>query len=190
MPAGPEKLLFQLFVIFVAAKIVGEVFERLRLPAVVGEIVAGALFGPYALGLIHPTDTIQSIAEIGAIFVLFHAGLETSPQDLVRVGRKSLLVAVSGVIVPFVLGFSYMKIRGDSTTEATFVGAAMVATSVGITARVLGVLLDPAKLTERQFELGNQPHAVIGLVERNLGCRARAECDSRDCGQGSRECSH
>ncbi|HMC73781.1 MAG TPA: cation:proton antiporter, partial [Terriglobales bacterium] len=84
MPAGPEKLLFQLFVIFVAAKIVGEVFERLRLPAVVGEIVAGALFGPYALGLIHPTDTIQSIAEIGAIFVLFHAGLETSPQDLVR----------------------------------------------------------------------------------------------------------
>ena len=140
MPAGPEKLLFQLFVIFVAAKIVGEVFERLRLPAVVGEIVAGALFGPYALGLIHPTDTIQSIAEIGAIFVLFHAGLETSPQDLVRVGRKSLLVAVSGVIVPFVLGFSYMKIRGDSTTEATFVGAAMVATSVGITARVLGDL--------------------------------------------------
>jgi hypothetical protein len=58
------------------------------------------------------------------------------------------------------------------------------------TARVLGVLLDPAKLTERQFELGNQPHAVIGLVERNLGCRTRAECDSRDCGQGSRECSH
>jgi Na+:H+ antiporter len=140
MPPGPEKLLFQLFVIFVAAKIVGEVFERLRLPAVVGEIVAGAMFGPYALGLIHPTDTIQSIAEIGAIFVLFHAGLETSPQDLIRVGRKSLLVAISGVIVPFVLGFSYMKFRGDSTTEATFVGAAMVATSVGITARVLGDL--------------------------------------------------
>src|SRR6184192_3037110 len=103
MPAGPEKLLFQLFVIFVAAKIVGEAFERLRMPAVVGEIVAGALFGPYMLGLIHPTDTIHSIAEIGAIFVLFHAGLETSPQDLIQVGRKSLVVAVSGVIVPFVL---------------------------------------------------------------------------------------
>jgi Kef-type K+ transport system membrane component KefB len=140
MPAGPEKLLFQLFVIFVAAKIVGELFERLRLPAVVGEILAGALFGPYALGLIHPTDTIQSIAEIGAIFVLFHAGLETSPKDLIQVGRKSLLVAVSGVVFPFLLGFSYMKIRGDNTTEATFVGAAMVATSVGITARVLGDL--------------------------------------------------
>lgn len=140
MPPGPEKLLFQLFVIFVAAKIVGEVFERLRLPAVLGEILAGVVFGPYALGLIHPTETIYSVAEIGAIFVLFHAGLETSPKDLIRVGHKSLLVAISGVLVPFALGFSYMKLRGDGTTEATFVGAAMVATSVGITARVLGDL--------------------------------------------------
>jgi Kef-type K+ transport system membrane component KefB len=140
MPPGPEKLLFQLFVIFVAAKIVGEAFENFRLPAVVGEIAAGAIFGPYALGLIHPTDTIHSIAEIGAIFVLFHAGLETSPQDLIRVGRQALVVAISGIIVPFALGFSYMRFRGDSTTEATFVGAAMVATSVGITARVLGDL--------------------------------------------------
>jgi Kef-type K+ transport system membrane component KefB len=140
MPPGPEKLLFQLFVIFVAAKIVGEAFENFRLPAVVGEIAAGAIFGPYALGLIHPTDTIHSIAEIGAIFVLFHAGLETSPQDLIRVGRQALVVAISGIIVPFALGFSYMRFRGDSTTEATFVGAAMVATSVGITARVLADL--------------------------------------------------
>lgn len=140
MPPGPEKLLFQLFVIFVAAKIVGEIFERLRLPAVLGEILAGAAFGPYALALIHPTDTIYSVAEIGAIFVLFHAGLETSPKDLIRVGRKSLLVAIVGILVPFLLGFSYMKLRGDGTTEATFVGAAMVATSVGITARVLGDL--------------------------------------------------
>src|SRR5437868_8544719 len=149
MPPGPEKLLFQLFVIFVAAKIVGEIFERLRLPAVLGEILAGATFGPYALGLIHPTDTIYSIAEIGAIFVLFHAGLETSPKDLIRVGHKSLLVAVVGVVVPFVLGFSYMKLRGDGTTEATFVGAAMVATSVGITARVLGDLGVLASYTAR-----------------------------------------
>ncbi len=140
MPVGPEKLLFQLFTIFVAAKIVGELFERLKLPAVLGEILAGAVLGPYALGIIHPTDTIHSIAEIGAIFVLFHAGLETSPQDLIRVGNKALLVAVVGILVPFVLGFLYMRLHGEGTTEATFVGAAMVATSVGITARVLGDL--------------------------------------------------
>src|SRR5947209_6831499 len=140
VPAGPEKLLFQLFVIFVAAKIVGEIFERLRMPAVLGEIVAGVVLGPYAFGIIHPTDTIYSIAEIGAIFVLFQAGLETRPQDLIRISHKALLVAVVGIVVPFILGFVYMRVRGDSTTEATFVGAAMVATSVGITARVLGDL--------------------------------------------------
>ena len=140
MASGPEHLIFQLFSIFVAAKIIGEIFERLGLPAVLGEISAGVVLGPYALAIISPSDTIFSIAEIGAIFVLFHAGLETSPQDLIEVGHKSLLVAVSGIVVPFVLGFVYMRVRGDSATEATFVGAAMVATSVGITARVLGDL--------------------------------------------------
>ena len=138
MPQGSEQLLLELFAIFVSAKVVGEVFERLNLPAVLGEILAGIGLGPYALGWIIPADTIHSVAEIGAIFVLFSAGLETSPRDLISVGRKSLLVAGAGVVVPFILGFAYMKARGDVTHEAVFVGAAMVATSVGITARVLG----------------------------------------------------
>jgi Kef-type K+ transport system membrane component KefB len=133
-------LLFELFAIFVTAKVVGEVFERLRLPAVLGEILAGVALGPYALNWIAPSETIHSVAEIGAIFVLFSAGLETSPSDLIRVGRKALVVATAGIVVPFVLGFVYMKARGDASTEAIFVGAAMVATSVGITARVLGDL--------------------------------------------------
>jgi Kef-type K+ transport system membrane component KefB len=140
VPHGPDQLLFELFAIFLAAKLVGEVFERVKLPAVLGEILAGVALGPYALGWIHPSDTIHSIAEIGAIFVLFHAGLETSPRDLIRVGRKALLVAVAGIVVPFALGFAYMKWHGEPSTEAVFVGAAMVATSVGITARVLGDL--------------------------------------------------
>ena len=126
--------------IFASAKVIGEIFERLSLPAVLGEILAGTVLGPHALGWIHPSDTIHSVAEIGDIFVLFSAGLETSPQDLIRVGRQALVVAVAGIIVPFVLGFGYMKWLGDATTEAIFVGAAMVATSVGITARVLGDL--------------------------------------------------
>lgn len=140
MPSHPDQLLLQLLAIFVSAKVVGELFERIRLPSVLGEILAGAALGPFALGWIRPSDTIHSVAEIGAIFVLFSAGLETSPQDLIRVGRKALLVAVAGVVVPFVLGFGYMKWLGDATSEAIFVGAAMVATSVGITARVLGDL--------------------------------------------------
>ena len=140
MPHAPDQLLLQLLVIFVSAKVAGELFESVRLPSVLGEILAGIALGPFALSWINPSDTIHSVAEIGAIFVLFSAGLETSPQDLIRVGHKALLVAVAGVILPFVLGFVYMKWLGNATSEAIFVGAAMVATSVGITARVLGDL--------------------------------------------------
>jgi Kef-type K+ transport system membrane component KefB len=140
MPQGPEELLLELFAIFVTAKVIGQVFERMQLPAVLGEILAGVGLGPYALGWINPTPIVHSIAEVGAIFVLFSAGLETSPGELIRVGRKSLEVALAGVVVPFVLGFAYMMLRGDKSTEAIFVGAAMVATSVGITARVLADL--------------------------------------------------
>ncbi|MBV8049774.1 MAG: cation:proton antiporter [Acidobacteriaceae bacterium] len=123
-----------------SAKAVGEVFEQFSLPSVLGEILAGVLLGPYALKLIEPSNIIFSVAEIGAIFVLFSAGLEISPRDLIDVGGKAVQVAVAGVILPFVLGFAYMKLRGDASSEAVFVGAAMVATSVGITARVLADL--------------------------------------------------
>jgi Kef-type K+ transport system membrane component KefB len=140
MHQGAETFLLELFAIFVWAKIFGELFERLSLPAVLGEILAGVVLGPNATALINPSDTTFSMAQIGAIFLLFTVGLETRPQDLIRVGRQSLRVAVAGIIVPFVLGFGYMMLRGDAPHEATFVAAAMVATSVGITARVLGDL--------------------------------------------------
>jgi Kef-type K+ transport system membrane component KefB len=140
MAQGPQQFLLELLLIYVAAKVVGEIFQRLRVPGVLGEIVAGVVFGPYALGWIHPTEILHSMAEIGVIFVLFSAGLETNPKDLIHTGRKALMVAIAGVMVPFILGFLYMKLRGDASTEAIFVGAAMVATSVGITARVLAEL--------------------------------------------------
>src|SRR5947199_7749653 len=140
LATGPEQLLLELFAIFVSAKAVGELFERISLPSVLGEILAGALLGPYALGWIPVTDIIHSVADLGAIFVLFTAGLETSPGELIRIGAKSLRVAVAGVVVPFVLGFFYMKLHGNVTSESVFVGAAMVATSVGITARVFADL--------------------------------------------------
>lgn len=133
-----DPFLFQLFFIFVWAKLFGEVFERLFLPAVLGEILAGVLVGPYGAALVVPTDAIYAVAEIGAIFLLFTVGLETQPKDLLSVGRTSLYVALAGIAVPFILGFSYMLARHHTAHEATFVAAAMVATSVGITARVLG----------------------------------------------------
>ena len=79
MTPGPEQLLLELFAVFVSAKVVGELFERLSLPSVLGEMLAGVMLGPYALKLIEPSNIIFSVAEIGAIFVLFSAGLEISP---------------------------------------------------------------------------------------------------------------
>jgi Kef-type K+ transport system membrane component KefB len=140
MPHGTDTLLLELFAIFVWAKVFGELFEQLSLPAVLGEILAGVILGPHATGLVVPSDTVASIAEIGAIFLLFTVGLETRPQELIQVGKTAVNVAAAGVAAPFVLGFGYMKLIGEPTHEAIFVAAAMVATSVGITARVMSDL--------------------------------------------------
>jgi Kef-type K+ transport system membrane component KefB len=135
-----DPFLLTLLLIFVCAKLFGELFERLSLPAVLGEIAAGVVLGPMALKVVVPTASVVSISELGAIFLLFAVGLETHPQELIKVGRTSLGVALAGVLVPFAAGFLYVVWHGDSPQEATFVATAMVATSVGITARVLGDL--------------------------------------------------
>ena len=126
----------------VAAKLLAEIFERLKQPAVVGEILAGVLIGPSLLNWVQPSEITAILAEIGVIFLLFTVGLETKPQAILRVGVKAITVGVLGVIVPFVVGYLLMLAWYPAGTEgrqikAMFVGAAMVATSVGITARVL-----------------------------------------------------
>jgi len=135
---GSDPFLLQLLVIFLWAKIFAELFEQLSLPAVLGEILAGVIMGPYLTGLVVPEVSVNSIGELGAIFLLFSVGLETHPNELIGVGRRSLGVALAGIVAPFVLGFAYMMTTEHPAHEATFVATAMVATSVGITARVLG----------------------------------------------------
>ena len=132
--------LLELFAIFVWAKFFGELFEQLSLPGVLGEILAGVVLGPYATALVVPSEPIGSIAQLGAIFLLFTVGLETNPKELLRVGGQAAGVAIAGIAAPFVFGFAFMSVRGHAPHEATFVAAAMVATSVGITARVLADL--------------------------------------------------
>lgn len=140
--AGTENLqvLLNLFLIILFAKLLAEIFERLKQPAVVGEILAGVIFGPALLGFISPSEIVKSAAEIGVIFLLFTVGLETNPSAVLRVGKKAFVVAVLGVVVPFLAGYLLMKIYDGNSAEAMFLGAAMVATSVGITARVLSNL--------------------------------------------------
>ena len=137
MEAG--SVLVDLFVLFAAAKLLGELFEHVGQPAVVGELLAGILVGPHVLGWAGSGegDVLEVVAELGVIILLFTVGLETSIEDLRAVGRPAILVGVLGVILPFAAGAGAMFLLGNDSTDALFVSAAIVATSVGVTARVL-----------------------------------------------------
>ncbi len=134
------RVLLTFFIMLAAAKVMAELFERLRQPAVAGEIVAGILIGPSLLNLAAPTEITSILAEIGVIFLLFNVGLETKPAAIFKVGKSAATVAVLGVVLPFVAGWLLMRAWGSTTVESLFVGTALVATSVGITARVLSAM--------------------------------------------------
>ena len=141
----------------------GELFTRVRQPPIVGEVLVGVLIGPHLLGLVGSPDSalvelfggdheaaeealnvvFDVIAELGVIILLFFVGLETRLSDLLEVGGRATMVAVLGIIFPFILGFAFIWLTdpvaaSDLEIEAAFVATAMVATSIGITARVLG----------------------------------------------------
>lgn len=130
-------VLLGLFIVFIAAQVGAEIAGRLGMPAVVGEIAAGIAVGPSALGWVHVGEPLEALAEIGAVLLLFSVGLETRVGDLRRVGRVAVSVGVAGVILPFLLGAAWAKGSDFETPKALFVAAAFVATSAGITARVL-----------------------------------------------------
>ena len=133
-----DEILLLIFVAFLAAKIGGEIMERLRLPAVTGELIAGVFLGPTVFNLITSEQTFFDVlAQLGATFLLFSVGMETKLSELRRVGVTATSVAVLGVVTPFVLGYFVSRLLFASSVEAMFIGAALVATSVGITARVL-----------------------------------------------------
>ena len=126
-----------LLIIFGSAKLLAEVFERLGQPAIVGEILAGALVGPSVLGWIAPNDILKALSDLGVMFLLFGVGLEVKASELLKVGGRASLVASIGVVVPFLAGWAILLAWGAPQIEAIFVGASMVATSVGITASIL-----------------------------------------------------
>jgi hypothetical protein len=148
------EVLRDILVVLIAAKAAAELAERLGIPAVVGEIVAGILVGPSVLGFVDGHDEVlRTLGEIGVILLLLEVGLEMDIRELANVGRGSMLVATVGVVCPLVLGFGATSALGEDVNTALFVGAALTATSVGITARVFGDLRALAT-TEARLVLG------------------------------------
>ncbi|MGH9879923.1 MAG: cation:proton antiporter, partial [Pyrinomonadaceae bacterium] len=133
-----------LAVMLIVAKLGAELFERLRQPAVLGELLGGMLVGNLALigftaadGL-KTNELIAALAEIGVIILLFEVGLESDLKEMMEVGWSSLLVAILGVAAPFLLGWgvSAYFLPDESRLAHIFIGATLCATSVGVTARV------------------------------------------------------
>lgn len=138
---GVPAVLIALVMILITTKLLGELAQRIGQPAVLGELIAGVLLGASVLGLVDPADpVIHTMAELGVIILLFEIGLETELASLLRVGPAAAAVAIAGVAVPFGLGYYSAIALGLAPVHALVCGAALCATSVGITARVLSEL--------------------------------------------------
>ena len=135
-----KTFLFSLIVIYLSARLLGELAVRIGQSSVLGELLAGVLVGPSLLGLIHPTETLTLLGEIGVMLLLFEVGLESDLQSFLRVGPSAAVVALIGVAVPFALGYEVAVLLQLTTLQAIFAGATLTATSVAISARVLSDL--------------------------------------------------
>lgn len=141
---GAVEIPLSMLVVFASAKLLSEIFERFGQPGIVGEILAGILIGPHVLGWMTPNEVLRVLSDLGVMFLLFRVGLEVKASELMRVGGAATVVALAGVILPFLMGWGISTLWGEPRIESIFTGAAMVATSVGITAQVLAArgLLD------------------------------------------------
>ncbi|PIR16023.1 MAG: sodium:proton antiporter [Elusimicrobia bacterium CG11_big_fil_rev_8_21_14_0_20_64_6] len=148
------RFLAELLVILLSAKLFGELAERMGQPAVLGELIGGVVLGTGVFTFFHLNDpALALMSEIGVILLLFETGIHSDLGQLLKAGPTASAVAGIGVVVPFILGWGIMTALGKPGMEAVFVGAALTATSVGITARVLS---DMGKLSlpEAQIVLG------------------------------------
>lgn len=158
-------LLVVLFALLVVTKLLGVVAQRLGQPSVVGELVAGILLGKSVLGLLDPGDpVIHDLAQLGVIVLLFEIGLHTDIRSLLKVGTAAIVVALVGVVLPFGLGYGVCIALGLSAIPAVVAGAALTATSIGISGRTLSDL-GQLRTAEGQIVLGAAVmDDVIGLV--------------------------
>ena len=133
-------VLIDLAIILAAAKLGDEIFKRIGQPAIVGEILAGLIIGPSVIGLVAPSEVLDVFAELGIVFLLFWVGLESKLSDMKSVGGLAATVGAGGIAVPFGAGLIAGLAFGESFETSMFIGAALAATSTGITSAVFAEL--------------------------------------------------
>lgn len=129
--------LLEIFMLFVLAQLCGQLSSRLHQPAVLGYIFAGILLGPSAFDIVHENEALDTLAELGAVLLLFVVGLEVKLRDILKVGKQAALVACIGMVLPFMLAYGFGHMMGIDQMATLFLATAITATSVGITASVL-----------------------------------------------------
>ena len=153
-------IIISLSILLFSAKIFAEIFQRIKQPVVLGELLAGIIVGPYALGglplfdgqpLVVLDETVKHIGELAAIVILFIAGLEITPREFLRGGAASFTIGSLGVIVPFSIGFVILTIYGLDSFEVLLIATALTATSIAISIQVL-------------TELGKMPSKEARLI--------------------------
>ncbi len=139
-------IIISLSILLFSAKIFAEIFQRIKQPVVLGELLAGIIVGPYALGglplfdgqpLVVLDETLKHIGELAAIVILFIAGLEITPREFLRGGAASFTIGALGVIVPFAVGFLVLSMYGLNSFEILLIATALTATSIAISIQVL-----------------------------------------------------
>lgn len=133
-------VVLEVFVVFAAAKLAGEVFVRLRLPAIAGELLVGVLLGPHLLGWIEPNSVLSALSQLGIVVLLFVAGLEMRVSDLMKVGRAASASSLAGIAAAAATGFAAAAAFGFSPKVSAVVALALSASSVGIAARAFADL--------------------------------------------------
>lgn len=175
-------VLTDLFLVLLAAKLGDEVFKRIGQPAIVGEILGGVLIGPSVLGWVEVSEVLRVFSELGVVFLLFWVGLETRLSEMRAVGRIAVAVGSAGVVLPFLGGLGLGLALGESTETSVFLGAALAATSAGITSATfleLGIARRPSARTVLGAAVVDDILALI-LLSVAVGMAAESGVDVGD----------
>jgi Kef-type K+ transport system membrane component KefB len=132
-----EQLFVNVVIILVAARLLGELFQRFNLPSLVGELLAGVVIGPSVLSLVKPTDSLTVLSDLGVFFLMFLAGLEMDPREIRKAGIRAAILSSIAFILPLVCGFFASHLAGLNTVQSMFMGLLISVTAVPVTAVVL-----------------------------------------------------
>ncbi len=133
----------------------GVIFRKMNLPILLGELLAGLIFGPALFGFFHDNETIELLAELGIFFLMLHAGLETKPQDLLRSSKASIAAAIGGIVLPIFLGYFVSMAFGFTSMQSMFIGVGLSITCVSVTVKIF---------KDFKFNQSKIAHLVMGAA--------------------------